>query len=102
MEKSGDAPWVLLACLTSSNMRNLPAPGCWGWPGLGHCLTLLLPPCQNEKELQDVVKQQEEKLLQLIDNSGEVVVCDGSMGGQHPGGLLATGPLSASLFPCRG
>ncbi|NXP37639.1 SPAG5 protein, partial [Leiothrix lutea] len=27
---------------------------------------------QNEKELQDVVKQQEEKLLQLIDNSGEV------------------------------
>ncbi|NWZ40262.1 SPAG5 protein, partial [Brachypodius atriceps] len=28
---------------------------------------------QNEKELQDVVKQQEEKLLQLIDNSGEVV-----------------------------
>ncbi|NXN84442.1 SPAG5 protein, partial [Bombycilla garrulus] len=29
---------------------------------------------QNEKELQDVVKQQEEKMLQLIDKSGEVVV----------------------------
>ncbi|NXI33240.1 SPAG5 protein, partial [Sterrhoptilus dennistouni] len=28
---------------------------------------------QNEKELQDVVKQQEEKLLQLIDKSGEVM-----------------------------
>ncbi|NXM14232.1 SPAG5 protein, partial [Ploceus nigricollis] len=28
---------------------------------------------QNEKELQDVVKQQEEKMLQLIDKSGEVV-----------------------------
>ncbi|NXH25747.1 SPAG5 protein, partial [Myiagra hebetior] len=27
---------------------------------------------QNEKELQDVVKQQEEKLFQLIDKSGEV------------------------------
>ncbi|NWV81085.1 SPAG5 protein, partial [Dasyornis broadbenti] len=27
---------------------------------------------QNEKELQDVVKQQEEKMLQLIDKSGEV------------------------------
>lgn len=49
-----------------------------------------------------MVKQQEEKLLQLIDKSGEVVVCDGDMGGQHPWGLLATGPLSASLFPCRG
>ncbi|NXO23709.1 SPAG5 protein, partial [Cisticola juncidis] len=28
---------------------------------------------QNEKELQDVVKQQEEKLLQLIDKSGEAM-----------------------------
>ncbi|XP_066189437.1 sperm-associated antigen 5 [Sylvia atricapilla] len=28
---------------------------------------------ENEKELQDVVKQQEEKLLQLIDKSGEVM-----------------------------
>ncbi|NXD31945.1 SPAG5 protein, partial [Spelaeornis formosus] len=28
---------------------------------------------QNEKELQDVVKQQEEKMLQLIDKSGEVM-----------------------------
>ncbi|NXB88401.1 SPAG5 protein, partial [Vidua chalybeata] len=27
---------------------------------------------QNEKELQDVVKQQEEKMMQLIDKSGEV------------------------------
>ncbi|NXA97750.1 SPAG5 protein, partial [Melanocharis versteri] len=27
---------------------------------------------QNEKQLQDVVKQQEEKMLQLIDKSGEV------------------------------
>ncbi|NXK08806.1 SPAG5 protein, partial [Herpetotheres cachinnans] len=27
---------------------------------------------QSEKELQDVVKQQEEKMLQLIDKSGEV------------------------------
>ncbi|NXE43909.1 SPAG5 protein, partial [Ptilorrhoa leucosticta] len=27
---------------------------------------------QNEKELQDVVKQQEEKMFQLIDKSGEV------------------------------
>ncbi|NWW16057.1 SPAG5 protein, partial [Falcunculus frontatus] len=27
---------------------------------------------QNEKELQDVVKQQEEKMFQLIDRSGEV------------------------------
>lgn len=68
----------------------------------GHCLTLLLPPCQNEKELHDVVKQQEKQLLQVIDNRGEVVVCDAGMGGQHPGGLLATGPLSVSLFPCRG
>lgn len=64
----------------------------------GHCLTLLLPPCQNEKELQDVVKQQEEKLLQLIDKSGEVMVCDGGMGEQLPRGLLATGPLSAFPF----
>lgn len=100
MEKSGDAPWVLLACLTSSNMRK-PALGCWGWPGLGTALTPLLPPCQNEKELQDAVKQQEEKMLQFIDKSGEVTVCDGGMGGQHPGGLPATEPLSASLFPCR-
>ncbi|NWU79361.1 SPAG5 protein, partial [Onychorhynchus coronatus] len=29
---------------------------------------------QNEKELQDVVKQQEEKMLQLIDKSGEVTM----------------------------
>ncbi|NXD74018.1 SPAG5 protein, partial [Eolophus roseicapillus] len=28
----------------------------------------------NEKELQDVVKQQEEKMMQLIDKSGEVTV----------------------------
>ncbi|NWR43712.1 SPAG5 protein, partial [Regulus satrapa] len=28
---------------------------------------------QNEKALQDVVKQQEEKMLQLIDKSGEVM-----------------------------
>ncbi|NWT26289.1 SPAG5 protein, partial [Cardinalis cardinalis] len=28
---------------------------------------------QNEKELQDVVKQQEEKMFQLIDKSGEVM-----------------------------
>ncbi|NXR85459.1 SPAG5 protein, partial [Hypocryptadius cinnamomeus] len=28
---------------------------------------------QNEKELQDVLKQQEEKMLQLIDKSGEVM-----------------------------
>ncbi|NWH86397.1 SPAG5 protein, partial [Aegithalos caudatus] len=28
---------------------------------------------QNEKELQDMVKQQEEKVLQLIDKSGEVM-----------------------------
>ncbi|NXP06659.1 SPAG5 protein, partial [Thinocorus orbignyianus] len=27
---------------------------------------------QKEKELQDVVKRQEERMLQLIDNSGEV------------------------------
>lgn len=50
-----------------------------------------------------MVKQQEEKLLQLIDKSGEVTVCDGGVGERHPGGLLATGPLSASpFFPCRG
>ncbi|NXM08696.1 SPAG5 protein, partial [Tyrannus savana] len=29
---------------------------------------------QHEKELQDVVKQQEEKMLQLIDKSGEVTM----------------------------
>ncbi|NWU16279.1 SPAG5 protein, partial [Cephalopterus ornatus] len=29
---------------------------------------------QSEKELQDVVKQQEEKMLQLIDKSGEVTM----------------------------
>ncbi|NXL09413.1 SPAG5 protein, partial [Mesembrinibis cayennensis] len=29
---------------------------------------------QNEKLLQDVVKQQEEKMLQLIDKSGEVTM----------------------------
>ncbi|NWS85524.1 SPAG5 protein, partial [Toxostoma redivivum] len=28
---------------------------------------------QNEKELQDAVKQQEERMLQLIDKSGEVM-----------------------------
>lgn len=65
----------------------------------GHCLTPLLPPWQNEKELQDVVKQQEEKMFQLIDKSGEVTVCDGGRGGQHPEGLPATGPLSASPLP---
>lgn len=46
-----------------------------------------------------MVKQQEEKMLQLIDKSGEVMVRDGGMGGQHPEGLPGTGPLPASLFP---
>lgn len=75
--------------------------GVLGVARAGHFLTPLLPPCQNEKELQDAVKQQEEKMLQFIDKSGEVTVCDGGMGGQHPRGLPATEPLSASLFPCR-
>ncbi|NXX19362.1 SPAG5 protein, partial [Podargus strigoides] len=34
---------------------------------------------QNEKELQDVVKQQEEKMLQLIDKSGEVTRLKGEI-----------------------
>ncbi|NXS54673.1 SPAG5 protein, partial [Brachypteracias leptosomus] len=34
---------------------------------------------QNEKELQDVVKQQEEKMLQLIDKSGEVTRLKGEV-----------------------
>nr|XP_047924180.1 sperm-associated antigen 5 isoform X2 [Anser cygnoides] len=34
---------------------------------------------QNEKELQDVVKQQEEKMLQLIDKSGEVMRLKGEV-----------------------
>ncbi|NWW49264.1 SPAG5 protein, partial [Pedionomus torquatus] len=34
---------------------------------------------QNEKELQDVVKRQEEKMLQLIDNSGEVTRLKGEV-----------------------
>ncbi|NWI20731.1 SPAG5 protein, partial [Crypturellus soui] len=34
---------------------------------------------QNEKELQDVVKRQEEKLLQLIDKSGEVTRLKGEV-----------------------
>ncbi|NXT01808.1 SPAG5 protein, partial [Jacana jacana] len=34
---------------------------------------------QNEKELQDVVKRQEEKMLQLIDKSGEVTRLKGEV-----------------------
>ncbi|NWI60968.1 SPAG5 protein, partial [Calyptomena viridis] len=34
---------------------------------------------QSEKELQDVVKQQEEKMLQLIDKSGEVMRLKGEI-----------------------
>ncbi|NXG38506.1 SPAG5 protein, partial [Dromaius novaehollandiae] len=34
---------------------------------------------QNEKELQDVVQQQEEKMLQLIDKSGEVTRLKGEV-----------------------
>ncbi|KFV48341.1 Sperm-associated antigen 5, partial [Gavia stellata] len=34
---------------------------------------------QNEKELQDVVKQQEEKMLHLIDKSGEVTRLKGEV-----------------------
>ncbi|NWW82544.1 SPAG5 protein, partial [Climacteris rufus] len=34
---------------------------------------------QNEKELQDVVKQQEQKMLQLIDKSGEVTRLKGEV-----------------------
>ncbi|NXA05353.1 SPAG5 protein, partial [Sapayoa aenigma] len=34
---------------------------------------------QSEKELQDVVKQQEEKMLQLIDKSGEVTRLKGEV-----------------------
>ncbi|NXG63187.1 SPAG5 protein, partial [Hemiprocne comata] len=34
---------------------------------------------QNEKELQDVVKQQEAKMLQLIDKSGEVTRLKGEV-----------------------
>ncbi|NXN96871.1 SPAG5 protein, partial [Rhinopomastus cyanomelas] len=34
---------------------------------------------QNEKELQNVVKQQEEKMLQLIDKSGEVTRLKGEV-----------------------
>ncbi|NXL91172.1 SPAG5 protein, partial [Alectura lathami] len=34
---------------------------------------------QNEKELQDIVKQQEEKMLQLIDKSGEVTRLQGEV-----------------------
>lgn len=59
-------------------------------------------PLQNEKELQDVVKQQEEKMLQLIDKSGEVTVCGGGPARLQPWGLPATGtPLSISFTPQR-
>ncbi|NXT76387.1 SPAG5 protein, partial [Zapornia atra] len=34
---------------------------------------------QSEKELQDVVKQQEEKMLQIIDKSGEVTRLKGEL-----------------------
>ncbi|NXL38639.1 SPAG5 protein, partial [Glaucidium brasilianum] len=34
---------------------------------------------QNEKELQDVVKRQEERMLQLIDKSGEVTRLNGEV-----------------------
>lgn len=73
-------------------------PRVLGVAGAGYCLTLLLFPPQNEKELQDVVKQQEEKMLQLIDKSGEVTVCDGGLAGLRAWGVPAMGHLSASPF----
>ena len=32
-------------------------------------------PSQNEKELQEVIQQQNEKILEQIDKSGELIVC---------------------------
>lgn len=41
-----------------------------------------------------MVKRQEEKMLQLIDKSGEVTVCDGGRAGLHAQGVQAPGPSS--------
>lgn len=40
-------------------------------------LCAFLPPfpSQNEKELQEVIQQQNEKILEQIDKSGELIVC---------------------------
>lgn len=46
-----------------------------------------------------MVKQQEEKMLQLIDKSGEVTVCDRDLAELHAWGVPAAGPHSASPFP---
>lgn len=50
-----------------------------------------------------MVKQQEEKMLQLIDKSGEVTVCDGDLAELHAwGGAGCRTPLSISSPPRRG
>lgn len=46
-----------------------------------------------------MVKQQEEKMLQLIDKSGEVTVRDGGPAELCAWEVSAAGPLSASPFP---
>lgn len=47
-----------------------------------------------------MVKQQEEKMLQLIDKSGEVTVCDGDLAELHAwGGAGCRTPLSISSPP---
>lgn len=48
-----------------------------------------------------MVKQQEEKMLQLIDKSGEVTVCDGDLAELRAWGVPAAGPHSASPLPPR-
>lgn len=102
MTGSSDAPWVLLACLTFSNMRKptLPQGAGGGW---GQALPdTASSSMQNEKELQDVVKQQEEKMLQLIDKSGEVTVRHGGPAELHAWGVLVQDSSQHLLSPCRG
>lgn len=51
------------------------------WQGLprSQLFQYFLPPfpSQNEKELQEVIKQQNEKILEQIDKSGELIVRSG-------------------------
>lgn len=92
---------MFLAHLTLSNMRKpTPSRGAGGgWRWTLPDATSFLP--QNEKQLQDVLKQQEEKMLQLIDKSGEVTVCEGDLAGLRFWVVPDMGPLSASPFPLQ-
>lgn len=83
-----------------------------GWCHSGR----LCPKCcrplslQSEKELQDIVRQQEEKMLQLIDRSREVTVptsagwghvgLDPGMGSALLPTVLSTVPRTGQELPC--